>query len=248
MAKALVEQEPAPVLAIGLGRGASGKSTLLMEAVWRARNQGRDPIVADGDTRSRTLTALFPDASQPSTEETADGKAWITSLLNRAVKEKRSVVLVLGGGDKLLMDYGRDLQLVAFCARRGIEPLALFVMGPEAEDLRHCLAIYEAGFFKPKRMVIVLNEGVIRAGFTLAGAFEPTMGDPGFQRMVAEGAVPILLNRLPCMTQVRSGKAGFYGAASGEAGLDPVEEFLCESWLADLEEKRAKAGAASWWP
>ena len=59
----------AQVLAVGLGRGFGGKSTGLAELVWRARNQGREVIVADGDPRSRTLAGMFPEAMSPPTEE-----------------------------------------------------------------------------------------------------------------------------------------------------------------------------------
>ena len=239
-----------PVLAVGLGRGFGGKSTGLAELVWRARNAGREVIVADGDPRSRTLAGLFPEAMQPSTEELADVKTWLTGVLNRMVKEGRSAVLDLGGGDRVLQDYGRDLRLVEFCTRRGIEPLALYFLGPEEEDLRHVLSIWEAGYFRPRRTLLVLNEGVIREGRTVSGAFGHTLEDPGFQRMVADGAVPILLHRLACMDTVRRCGLGLYQAAAGngEVPLDPVEQFMVEDWLADLEGKRQTAGANEWLP
>ena len=47
----------------------AGQSTVLAELVWRAEAQGRSVIVADGDVRSRTLTALFPDAMQPGSSQ-----------------------------------------------------------------------------------------------------------------------------------------------------------------------------------
>lgn len=240
----------APVLAVGLGRGFGGKSTGLAELVWRARNQGRQVIVADGDPRSRTLAGLFPEALSPPTEELPDIKAWLSQVLNAMVKQQRSAVLDLGGGDRVLQEYGRDLRLVEFCARRGIEPLALYFLGPEDEDLRHVLAIWEAGYFRPRRTLLLLNEGVIREGRTVAGAFGRTLDDPGFARMVEAGAVPVLMQRLACMDLVRRGGVGLYQAATGdgEAPLDPVEQFMVEDWLADLEHKRAKAGAAAWLP
>jgi hypothetical protein len=243
-------QDPAPVLAVGLGRGFGGKSTGLAELVWRARNQGRSVIVADGDARSKTLAGIFPDATFPPTEELPDIKAWLNTVLNSMVKEKRSAVLDLGGGDRVLMEYGRDLRLVEFCSRRGIEPLALYFLGPEEEDLKHVLAIWEAGYFRPKRTLLVLNEGVIREGRTVAGAFEKTLAHPGFEKMVQAGAVPILMQRLACMDLVKTNGAGFYAAASGEGDkpLDPVEEFQVQDWIEDLEGKRQKAGAVAWLP
>jgi hypothetical protein len=90
----------------------------------------------------------------------------------------------------------------------------------------------------------------IREGRTVAGAFERTLDDPGFRRMVEEGAVPVLMHRLACMDLVRRGGLGLYEAAAGDGStpLDPVEQFMVEDWLADLERKRAEAGAVAWLP
>jgi hypothetical protein len=182
-----------PVLAIGLGRGGNGKSTILMEMVWRARAQGRSVIVADGDARSKTLSSLFPDAMTPQREEMPDVKTFLAALLNRIAKGQTSAVLDLGGGDRALLEFGRELRLVEFCARRGIEPLAIYCLGPEEEDLSHVSTIFTGGYFSPKRMVLLLNEGVIRSGQHVAGAFERTLADPRFVRMIEAGAKPILL-------------------------------------------------------
>jgi hypothetical protein len=236
-----------PVLAIGFGRGFGGKSTLLSEVAWRAINQGRSVIVADFDARSKTLADLFPGAVVPQTEELPDLKTEFSKLLNRMAKEKSSAVVDLGGGDRLMLEYGRDLRLVEFCQRRGIEPLAIYVLGPEVEDLRHCLSIYEAAYFRPQRTLLMLNEGVIREGRTVVGAFEQTMAHPDFQRMVSNGAVPMLMTRLPCMDAIKERRLNFYEAATG-GQLDPVEEFMLDDWLADLEAKRQKFNVADWLP
>jgi hypothetical protein len=239
-----------PKLVIGFGRGFGGKSTVLSEIAWRAGSQGREVIVADFDARSKTLADLFPGAEVPATEELPDLKSAFAKLLNRMTKEKKSAVVDFGGGDRFMLEFGRDLRLVEFCARRGIEPVALYVLGPEVEDLRHCVSIYEAGYFRPRRMIVAMNEGVIREGKTALGAFEQTMKDPGFQKMVAGGAKPMLLTRLPCMDLVKAGKRNFYEAAAGigDEPLDPVEEFMLSDWLEDLEEKRQRLGIAGWLP
>jgi hypothetical protein len=251
MAKGDGGKSPSPVLAVGLGRGFGGKSTGLSELVWRARDQGRDVIVADGDARSRTLAGMFPEAVSPASDELPDVKEWLSGILNRMVEERRSAVLDLGGGDRVLQEYGRDLLLVEFCAEYGIEPLALYFLGPEEEDLKHVLSIWEAGYFRPKRAFLVMNEGVIREGRTMAGAFGPTLGDPGVAGMIAAGAVPVLMKRLACMDLVRRSGLGFYGAASGAKGatgrpLDPTYAFMVRKWLRDLEGERA--ARAGWLP
>ena len=112
------------------------------------------------------------------------------------------------------------------------------------------LAIWDAGYFRPKRTLLVLNEGVIREGRTVSGAFEKTLSHPGFEKMLQAGAVAILMQRLACMDLVKASGAGFYAAASGEGDkpLDPVEEFMVGDWIEDLEGKREKAGTVVWLP
>src|SRR3954453_18635242 len=103
----------APVLAVGLGRGFGGKSTGLSELVWRARNQGRQVIVADGDMRSSTLANTFSDASvtRPARDTLADKKEGRTGLFNRMLLEGVSAVVDLGGGEQVLQEYGFDLNI-----------------------------------------------------------------------------------------------------------------------------------------
>ena len=241
--------ERKPVLAIGFGRGFGGKSTLLTEIAQRAINQGRSVIVADFDARSKTLADLFPDAVVPPTEELPDVKAAFSKLLNRMTREKTSAVVDFGGGDRFMLEYGRDLELVEYCELFGIDPVAIYVLGPEVEDLRHCLSIYEAGYFRPERTILVLNEGVIRDGKTVVGAFEKTAQDPGFQKMLADGAKSMLMTKLPCMDLVKEARLNFYQAATiGDTPLDPVEGFMLMKWLRGLEAKRQKLGIADWLP
>jgi hypothetical protein len=237
-----------PVLAVGLGRGGGGKSTVLAELVWRAKAQGRGVIVADGDTRSRTLSSLFSDAMYPASEEMPDMKTFLADLLNRMVRENRSAVLDLGGGDRALLELGRELRLVEFCKRRGIEPLAVYCLGPDEEDLSHIHTIFKGGYFSPQRMVLFTNEGVIRAGQHVAGAFERTTNDVRFQEILNAGAKAVLLTRLACMAQVKTLPVGLYTAAAGNAGLEPVQEFMVEDWLADIEAQRREEGVAEWMP
>jgi hypothetical protein len=249
---AVIEPMPAaPVLAVGLGRGFGGKSTVLSELVWRARNQGRQVIVADGDTRSTTLAGLFPgEAMTPPSEELPDVKDWLSQVLIRMVQEQHSAVIDLGGGDRVLMEFGRDLRLVDFCEEQGIEPVAIYVLGPEEEDLRHVLSIHESGSFQTKRTLLVLNEGVIREGRTVRGAFDQTLNDPGFQRMIADGAVMLVMNRLAAMDKIKKLGCGFYDAMDHRKvqNLDPVAQFMTKTWLKGLEANRVAAGVQTWLP
>jgi hypothetical protein len=242
-----------PVLLVSFGRGDAGKSTVSMLVAWRALHQGRDVMVADFDAQSKTIRSFFPDALVPASDELPDVKGEFAKMLNQVGKGV-SAVVDFGGGDQFMREFGKDLAVVQFCAKRNIDPLALFVLSPDAENLRHCVSVFESGHFRPDRMIIILNEGVIREGKTVRGAFEATMRDPGFQAMVKAGAKPLLLNRLPCMELLKQAAAedatamNFYAAAAGDAGLDMVEQFMVENWLDGFEDKLVKLGVADWLP
>jgi hypothetical protein len=177
-------------------------------------------------------------------------KDWLSSVLVGMLEDRRSAVLDLGGGDRVLQEYGKDLDLPRFCADEGIEPVAIYVLGPEEEDLRHVLSIHESGFFRTRRTLLVLNEGVILEGSTTKGAFEGTLNDPGFKRMVDAGAVMQFMKRLPCMGKIRKLGCGFYDARDRKKvkALDPISQHMVRIWLEDIEENRTAAGIGGWLP
>lgn len=248
-----VPTKRAPVLAVRLGRGRTGGTTLLDFLIQRARNQGREIIVADGDRRNADLAGLHPGAMQPPTDETGDVKEWITAVLIRMAETGRSVALDLGGGDRVLSEYGKDLALTEFCAEIGAQPLALLCMGPDPSDFEHVLSLVRAGYFAPGRSVLVLNENLVPANRTAAAAFEPIVTRGDFAELVKAGARPIYLPALACMDHLRTRGLGFYAAIAGERGtsdevMDPVRRFMVKKWIARLERELAEVGVMDWLP
>lgn len=233
------DPSPPPVLAIGLGRGRTGKSTLLRWAIGRALEAGREVDAADGDRHNATLAAFCRTAARPPSAEDADSKDWLTDRLNALATERRSLVLDLGGGDRLLADYGRDLALVEFCRDCGVEPLALLCLGPALDDLAHVVALADA--FAPPRTVLVLNEGLVPGGRSAQQAFAPLYGRKEFAALVDRGAVPVLMPRLACMPEVDARRLGFGAARDGAKGRDgsplgPVQRSQVGTWMRRMEE------------
>ena len=72
-----------------------------------------------------------------------------------------SLILDLGGGDRVLQEYGRDLQLAEFCEAIGVKPLALCFTGPEPGDFDSVIATWKAGYFRPERSILILNEYLV---------------------------------------------------------------------------------------
>ncbi len=255
---AVASQERRPVLAVRHGRGRTGGSTFMDLLIQRARAANRLVIVGDGDRRNATLASLYPPgtaggATQPVSDEIPDVKDWITSLAGEMAESRASLILDLGGGDRVLAEYGRELALPVFCESVGVEPLSIYMIGPDMEDFDHILTIYRAGYFRTERSILVMNESLVRAGKTARGAFDVIVTRPECRELAEEGTKFLFMPRLPCMVEMRDSGLSFYDAAKGKRGcrgkpMDPVRQFMVRSWLDEMERVFEKIGILEWLP
>ena len=253
-----------PRLVIRAGRGRTGGSTGLDLIIQRTRHQGRRVKPLDGDLRSRTLSELYPPAddkgkpirdgaSCPKTDELPDIKDWLSGELDSMVQEQVSRVLDLSGGDRVMQEYVRDLALMDFCRDFGIEPTVAVYLGPDMEDFRHATQLLLSGEFSCDRILLVLNEGVIRQGQTTAGAFDPIQQHPSFERLVVDGARPMFVRRLTCMATLRERGLRFYDVMNqkptqGTGKITPTLYHMTKTWLEGFERELAASSAAEWLP
>ena len=240
------------------GRGRQGGTTTLDLLIQLARAEGRPVLVGDGDRNNSSLASFYPPgtdggARQPATGETEDVKDWITASVADAIRLGSSLVVDLGGGDRVMEEYGRDLGLVEFCEAKGFSPLGLFFCGPEESDLRHILSLWRADYFRPSHSVVVFQEYLVPRGRTPSGAFDKLIDSPEMDQLLADGVQFIFLPRLPCMEEVRKLGIGFADAAAGKPGsegkpLDPVRQFMVEQWISKVRKEFERIGAAGWLP
>ena len=246
------------------GRGGAGGSTDLNRVVQRARYQGRRVKPLDGDLRSRTLSILYPafdtdgvpildGASSPASEDPADAKKWLSFEFDQMIEEGVSRVLDLGGGDRVLQEYNRDLEVPEFCRDYGIGLTAAFYLGPNMEDFRHVLQILKAGHLKGARILLVLNEGVIRQGQSTKDAFGPIVGHPDFHAILKDGARAVVMPRLSCLDQLQERGLGIYDAIHSLPDKDgvkasPVLQHMTDKWAKEIELQHSEAGTLEWHP
>ena len=257
MAKSMVaetvkaEAEVAPRLMVRLGRGRVGGTTWLDYSVQRARKQGRNPLIADS-ARNPTLSGLYSDAMKPASEAVSDQKEFTGTILNTMVRERRSCAFDLGGGqDQNLADFVQDIDLIAFCERKGVVPVAVYILGPDPDDFEHALAIRDAAFFRPKHELIVLNEGVLRRGEDPNGAFGRIKEHPEFLGWVETNARVIYMRSLACLPDVRRLGLSLNEAAENKPNaqgkvLDMVKAFMVEDWIGKLDAEVADVKAQDW--
>lgn len=246
------------VLAVRFGRGRTGGSTGMDFLIQRARRQGRRVLIGDGDRRNATLARFYPEtekdgASQPATDELADVKEWITGLLGQAAVSETSLVLDMGGGDRALAEYHYDLQIVEFAESYGLAPLGVYFCGPDMDDFDHVVKVWRAGYFRSKRSVLFMNEHLVRAGKTPAGAFERILERPEVEEMAEAGMTVVLMPRLACMNELREKGLSLFDAAAWKPGvggrrLDPVRAHMVDTWLKRLEEALEREEVTEWLP
>jgi hypothetical protein len=242
-----------PVAVFRFGRGRTGGSTILDLIIQRARLGGRSVLIGDGDRRNPTLATLYPSAEdggarQPPTDELPDLKDFLTDLLNEAVTTSTSVVVDLGGGDRLMQEIGKDLALVDFCKESGIEPVALYFCGPDMDDFEHVLSIWRAGYFRSPRGLLFLSEFLVPQGRTPAGAFEDIIARKEMLELIEGGIETVLVPRLACIKEMRAAGLGFAHAALGKQcadgrPFDPLRAFMVKSLVKKMEGSFAKAAA-----
>jgi hypothetical protein len=245
-------------LVIRLGRGRTGGTTLLDVMIQWARFAGRKVLIADGDLRNSTLSALYPPGTEdgalrPQSDDLVDMKDLFTSAVGKAVQEQASLVVDFGGGDRVMLEYGRDLSLVEMTEGLGMHPLALYVTGPEPDDFEHILSLWRSRIFRPERSLLVLNEHLVPNGRSPEGAFRYLLGRPEIEGMADDGMKVVVMPRLPSMQQVREAGLNLIDAMQSKPGnrgvpLDPVRAFMVKTWFRRLEAAFAEVGALDWLP
>jgi hypothetical protein len=261
---ALPQDAPPHTLLVRRGRGRTGGSTGLDLWIQRARRGGRRIKPLDGDLRSGTLATLYPPADakgrpiqdgagSPRSEEMADMRDWLSSELDTMVEHGTSAVLDLGGGDRVVQEYVRELEVREFCDDHSIRLVEAFFLGPDLEDFRHVLQIVRSGDLKANATMLVLNEGVIRQGQTTEGVFDSLTDQPEFQELLHTGARPVFMRRLSCMSVLRERGLGFYDAVDGKPDrsgkpASPTLRHMVKTWLRQNEAEHDKAGTLDWLP
>ena len=251
-----------PCLIVREGRGRLGGTTFLDLLIQRGREEGRRVKPLDGDLKSRTLSVTYPSlgrdgepiedgASAPTSDDIVALKSWIQGHLNDMTEDRVSRVLDLSGGDRVMQELVLDLRLRSFCQDFEVGLTNVIMLGPDIEDFNHAMDRIRSEDSRGDRVILVLNEGVIRQGQTTEGAFDAVIGHPDFKATLRSGARSFLLKRLSCMPVLRERRISFYDAALGRrdwtgAKVPPTVQHMTKVWLGSFEE--AVKPMADWLP
>ncbi|MDN3563114.1 hypothetical protein ACFQY5_40035 [Paeniroseomonas aquatica] len=255
-----VTEDTAPVLLVRGGRGKSGGSFFLDHAIQRARHAGRQVKPLDADKRSETLIRAYGQpadlkdsrpidpqwATAPTSEDPIVVRDWLMQELDLMAEDRISRVIDFNGGDRVISDVHRDLDLGPFCQAIGVKLVSVLTLGPEVEDFRHMVKAAHAGHLEPHQIVLAFNEGVIPMGVTTLGAFEPILAAPELEELVAMGAEMMVMPRLACVKGLKEAGLSLYQAAYPAQGTRVSATLLhmTRQWLQKQEKAIVEKGIA----
>ncbi len=192
-----------------MGRGRTGGSTFLDIMVQRMLAEKRPVMIADGDLKNPTLSKLYPDGTgfpveRPGSLDLADVKEWILSIMGLASERRATLVLDLGGGDRVMGDLSAELQVAAVALELGLVPVGLYFTGVEQDDLIHVHNLVEAGAFKADRQILIVNESLVPAGKTAQNVVVPFTQTEAFVSLCSRGVESLRFPRLMMLEKIRA--------------------------------------------
>jgi hypothetical protein len=244
-----------PKVFLGIGRGASGKTTLLRWLAERALNAGRQVLFAAVDPEERELAGFFKDVYEPEGHSPLAVSKWLKSFLGYALEEKMSAAIDLGGGDTTLPSLVAGMPgLVATMEAEGVAPVAAYLLSPRTSDLSPLSTLQQNGF-EPPATLLIRNEGRVPIGTPREEAFSATMSHSAYRRAVEHGGVEVWMPALdPEVAKTIEDRRLQFGAArDGQAKqgskaypLGPFERAAVTAWLEQMD--AAFAPVTSWLP
>jgi hypothetical protein len=236
-----------------VGRGKTGKTTLLRFAAEEAASADRRILVADVDRANATLSSYFHDVERPPAGDEATVTAWLEKLLTFVMARKATALVDLGGGDTTLRRLVSEVpDLVPMLEHDGIAAVAIYMLGPQPDDLAP-LASLEAAGFRPGATLLVLNEGLTESPLSREEAFVRVLRHSAFKAVIARGAETVWMPKLLPAGEIEARRVLFGQAARGEVRegrkqtpLGPFDQARVRAWLQAV---RAEfSGVSSWMP
>lgn len=241
-----------------VGRGRSGGSLICAAIVYWAINAGRGVLAADGDPNNPTLSRTFPaegpnGAPRPATAEMEASRVWLANVLALVVERQTSVVIDMGGGDRVGEELVREDGVAEFLSDSNIRATFAYVTGPEADDFDHIYRIWKSSTLKQSDTILFLNEGLSRSQSRVSDPFGWLKKDGRLDEMQDAGVRIVKVPMLGCMKYIEEGGLTVFDAIAGKPKrdgkpLNPLYASMAKTWLRKLHANLQEEGALEWLP
>jgi hypothetical protein len=235
-----VGQVRRPRIITALGKQRSGKSMFIRYYIERGASDRYRPLkMVDADPHNDTLHQHYPEAFTPGSTGIEDRRISLEQCIRQQMAETASpydAIWDLGGGDLLMSRLAQDVQFTETVERIGIDLIVFYMLSPSLSDLEYFRSLEEAGF-RPKRLGLVFNAGLIQGDRVPERAFDAMLADPLIKTLGERGARPMFMPALAsdCVEAVEGTKSHTYRAAITQVGM--WHEMRLTTWLDDKMEK-----------
>lgn len=241
-----------------IGRGRSGGSLGLSVFVYWAIMEGRFVLAADGDPNNPTLSRLFPPEGPHGVERPVDAeletsKLWLAATLAKALEKGASVVIDMGGGDRISEELAAEADLGGFLQANDFTPTFVYFTGPERDDFDHVYRIWSGKTFRGGDSILMLNEGLYRSVSRSADPFEWLRKDQRLEEMEAKGVRLVRMPALTCMKYLEADDMTVFDVVEGRRKADgtqvnPLWAHMTGKWLSDFRRNVEAEGILGWLP
>ncbi|MFT8642785.1 hypothetical protein [Gluconacetobacter sp.] len=241
-----------------IGRGRSGGSLALSCFMHWAIEAGRPALAADGDPNNPTLSKLFPSdgpygVDRPTSAELEASKIWLANTLAEALSEDASIVIDMGGGDRVSEELAAESDLGAFLRANGVIPTFAYFTGPERDDFDHVYRIWDSSSFKDGDSVLFLNEGLYRSTSRSSDPFAWLRKDERLLAMHDAGVRTVVFPALTCMKYLENDGLNVFDVIAGKPKADgsqvnPLWRHMAVKWLRDFGANIEEEGVHLWLP
>jgi hypothetical protein len=231
-----------------VGRGKTGKTTLLRWMAEMALVSGRPFLMADIDPTNASFASYFQGVSRPDTDDPAGVNRWLQAFIEYAVKHQTTAMIDLGGGDTTLRTLATEMPgFSQQIEEAGLVPVTFYLAGSQPDDLAPIATLAERGF-NPRARAVVLNESTAEVGLSRQQAFMRVVRNRVFFDQLGTGAINLWMPRLHAAASVESRRSTFAAARDGQTSppLGIFDRSRVKSWL-DAMEKQFQ-GVSSWMP
>jgi hypothetical protein len=251
--QAAVDLTDTPKIVLAVGRGKTGKTTLLRWMAEQALAAKREVRFGDLDPTNASFASYFEGVHQPSDDDPKVRARFLEKFLLHHVKQRASTLIDLGGADTTLRQLLTSLPgLDAAMEADGVSLVLLYLLGPDVDDLAPLAALEELRF-APKATALVRNTAAVEPGFTREESFARATRYGVYRRAVERGAVQLWLPNLLPAREIEARRLTFAQARDGEVrdgskhgSLSLTDRLRVRAWLEAMD---AEMGPIqSWMP
>lgn len=231
-----------------VGRGKTGKTTLLRWMAETALASGRPFLMADIDPTNASFASYFEGVSRPDADDPAGVNRWLQAFIEYAVKHQTTAMIDLGGGDTTLRTLATEMPGFAQqIEEAGLVPVNFYLAGAQPDDLAPVATLAERGF-NPRARAVVLNESTAEVGLSRQQAFMRVVRNRVLLDQLGSGAINLWMPRLHAADAVESRRSTFAAARDGRTTppLGIFDRSRVKSWLEAMD--RQFHGVKSWMP